>query len=54
MTARHLPLSLPVEDIDPVQNTDTLAGEDEENLSFPFVVTEEVQDRLTPSNSADQ
>lgn len=36
----------PVDEIDPVQNTDALAGIEEKNLSFPFVVTEGDQQRV--------
>lgn len=35
-----------VQDVDPVQNTDSLGGLDSKDISFPFVMTEEDKDRV--------
>lgn len=40
-TGSYISFFLAGEDVDPVQNTDTLAGADEENLSFPFAMPDE-------------
>lgn len=49
----HLTLSL-VEDVDPVQNTDVLGGATQEELSFPFVKTEEDEKRVQQGGIADR
>lgn len=41
-----------MEDVDPVQNTDSLAGVEQKDLSFPFVVTEEDHDRMAVDSTA--
>lgn len=37
---------VPGAEVDPVQNTDTLAGVEDEDLSFPFVATTEDVERV--------
>lgn len=44
---------LPVEEIDPVENTEPLGGLEEKDLSFPFVVTEEDRERIGSHGIAD-
>ena len=40
-TQQKLMFLFPVAEVDPLQNTDTLGGFEEQELSFPFVATEE-------------
>lgn len=44
---------VPAESLDPVQNTDPLAGVEEKDLEFPFVVTEEDRERIQEEGMAD-
>lgn len=45
---------LAVQDVDPVQNTDSLAGIEEENLSFPFATPDEGELRSAAKPDADE
>lgn len=43
-----------VEEVDPVQNTDTLNGRKEEALGFPFIATKEDLERVRLNGIANE
>ena len=44
----------PVDDVDPVQNTDVLGGIEKEDLSFPFVADQKDIERIGAPSLADK